>query len=239
MGKKHILMLLCIVTVIFLYGFQTMSKGKSNGDNISQIVEVYDKNGIEVESWGMYTRETLNMGSLQDAVAYIEEKLGTLQWEMNDKKSVALIHHSTHTERIVLATTHAKNEKKIQLMYEVKGDKSDKKEWEALSKVIRKQIDNIFPVYPIIFSCVKGVFGDKIEGVLQKQAQNLLTDFQAESIESLDEGTFVSVSAYTKKWNDALPTKKDKMNLQLGIRQDEKSEKTTITVGTPIITSEY
>jgi TATA-box binding len=235
MGKKHILMLLCVTLIIFLYGFQAMREGESNQDKISQIVEIYDQNGIEVEEWAMYTRETLDLASLKDAIAYIEGKLGSLEWEKNVDKAVTIIQNHAYTERIVVVN----HGQKVQLMYEVKGDKWNKKEWETLSKKIEEQIDDIFPLYPIIFSCVKGVFDDKIEGVLQKQAQRLLSDFQAESIESLNEGTFVSISAYNSKWNDALPTEKKKMNLQLGIRQDEKSEKTTITVGTPIITSEY
>ncbi|GGE85224.1 YwmB family TATA-box binding protein [Priestia taiwanensis] len=238
MGKKHILMLLCVTLIVFLYGFQTMGK-EENSNKISQIVEIYEKNDIEVEEWAMYTREMLDTTSLQDAMTRVEKKLGTLNWQTEGKKVSALVEHNLYRERIVLVSSHHEAEGSIQLMYEAKGNQWDKKGWKALSSEIEGKIDDIFPHYPIIFSCVKGVFDDKIEGVLQKQAQRLLQDFQAESIESLNEGTFVSVSAYNSKWNDALPTEKEKMNLQLGIRQDETSEKTTVTVGTPIITSEY
>ncbi|MGH1026135.1 YwmB family TATA-box binding protein, partial [Bacillus paranthracis] len=46
-----------------------------------------------------------------------------------------------------------------------------------------------------------------------------------------------SVSAYNKKWDDALSTNREKINVQIAIRSTDNKD--TIVVGTPIITSEY
>lgn len=57
---------------------------------------------------------------------------------------------------------------------------------------------------PIIYTCVQGVLNDKIEGVLQNKTNQVLKDLSARAIEQIEERAFVSVSAYNKKWDDAL-----------------------------------
>ena len=64
-----------------------------------------------------------------------------------------------------------------------------------------------------------------------------MEDLSAKPIESLEEIAFVSVSAYTEEWKDALAVNREKMNVQVALRNTDN--KTTVVVGTPIITSEY
>jgi hypothetical protein len=97
--------------------------------------------------------------------------------------------------------------------------------------------NKIFSTKPKIYTCIQGALSDKIEGVLQDKANEVLKDLSARTIEKVEERAFVSVSAYNKKWNDALSTNKEKINVQIAIRST--NNKNTIVVGTPIITSEY
>jgi hypothetical protein len=75
--------------------------------------------------------------------------------------------------------------------------------------------------------------------VLQKKAEMLANEFQAKPVEYLVESNFVSLSAYTDKWEQFIMTSNDKMNVQIAIRSSEMNENHTITVGTPIVTTEY
>lgn len=71
-------------------------------------------------------------------------------------------------------------------------------------------------------------------------AEKWITSLGAETVEALDEGTFVSVSAYNPEWSQVLETNGKKMNVQVALRQEERlGARTTVTIGTPIITTEY
>lgn len=75
---------------------------------------------------------------------------------------------------------------------------------------------------------------------LYSQANELVRAFSGVSVEELKEETFVSLSAYTELWEQAIYTgHQHKMNLQVALRTEGLGSKTTVTIGTPIITSEY
>jgi TATA-box binding len=67
----------------------------------------------------------------------------------------------------------------------------------------------------------------------------LLQAFQAQEIESLKEDSFISTTAYSPLFGETIQTMTDEINLQLGVRKQGLGGKTTIVVGTPIITVEY
>lgn len=82
--------------------------------------------------------------------------------------------------------------------------------------------------------------------VVTKQISNIeyaekwIKALGAKTVEALDEETFVSVSAYNPAWSPVLKTKENKMNVQVALRQEERlGGRTTVTIGTPIITTEY
>lgn len=58
-------------------------------------------------------------------------------------------------------------------------------------------------------------------------------------MESLNEQRFVSISGFTNDWDHSIKTKNGKMNIQISLRSAGMGERTTVTVGTPIITTEY
>lgn len=66
-----------------------------------------------------------------------------------------------------------------------------------------------------------------------------MKEFNATSVEDLIEPNFVSVSAFTNEWKESIKTKKHQMNLQVSLRNAGMGEKLTVTVGTPIVTTEY
>jgi hypothetical protein len=86
---------------------------------------------------------------------------------------------------------------------------------------------------------MKGTVGDKMNEALPKTANHLLSVFNATEIEALKEETFMSVSAKSPLFTGSIENQRDNMNLQIGIRSEGLGAKTTIVVGTPIITIEY
>ena len=125
------------------------------------------------------------------------------------------------------------------IVYDIKGDRWEQALTDSFYKSLNSTIDDIFLENPTIFTCIKGEYNDKMEGVLYNQVDYLLEEFNAVRIESVKEETFVLVSAYTENWKNDIPTLTEKMNIQIALRKSGLDKKTTVVVGTPIITSEY
>ena len=63
--------------------------------------------------------------------------------------------------------------------------------------------------------------------------------FKRKELEKLEETSFISASAYTPLFQESIEGTSGAMNLQVGIREEGLGGKTTLVVGTPIITIEY
>jgi hypothetical protein len=101
---------------------------------------------------------------------------------------------------------------------------------------VKNRLSNIFRGNPTIFSGMKGSISDKMDKAVPTIASDLMEIFDAKEIEALKEDNFMSVSANSPMFSDSIGRD---MNLQIGIRSEGLGGKTTIVVGTPIITIEY
>lgn len=89
----------------------------------------------------------------------------------------------------------------------------------------------------IIFSCMKGYSNDKLVKSLWEKIDGIMKKLNAQKIEAVNEGTFVSLAAYTDHWKETFSSVEKKMNMQLAFRIGD--EKTKWFFGTPIIITEY
>ncbi|WP_227937049.1 YwmB family TATA-box binding protein [Alkalihalobacillus deserti] len=75
---------------------------------------------------------------------------------------------------------------------------------------------------------------------IEKRAQAWIHQLGAETVEALKEESFVSYSAYNPDWTPYIETNGTRMNIQVAIREKQgMGTGTTLTIGTPIITTEY
>ncbi len=226
---------------------------KSTGE-LTKILEVMDKHEIEVTDWTLYTREQLNSwnaeGEYQNEFRLLKEKTPEFTWEpllhdelRGQKKAVAeRTYQDIHVTETLTYIIYPHNEQlHSYLIYEVHGaNKLTDEQIERLDWILQNRLEDLFQNNTKIFTCASGNSSDKLNFGLTEQADALLADFSAQTIESLKEETFISVSAYTNIWNTFLTTNNQNMNLQVAIRGTEGlGGKTTVTIGTPIITTEY
>lgn len=216
---------------------------------ILEIAEVFQKEKINVQEWKLFGRT--NVYKIRDLVAFqkevnrLKQNMGHLTWNVIEEedqwKAVGTYYNDSlkQEETLQLITTHTKTSPSSYLLYEVTGYgwKDD-----AATEIINHFHSNLTSISQEdfeIFSCMIGDFSDKIEDGLQNTTNILLESFSAQVVEEIQEDTFVSISAYTEAWNNVLPTHQGKMNLQIGLRTQGMGDKTTVIVGTPIITVEY
>lgn len=67
----------------------------------------------------------------------------------------------------------------------------------------------------------------------------MMTALNAKETEALKEDDLYSISAYSKQFSQSLPLKEKRMNLQIGLREEQLDANTSFVIGTPIITVEY
>ncbi|MDM5190911.1 YwmB family TATA-box binding protein [Bacillus sp. DX4.1] len=233
--KLQVILIVVVSIVVFLVGYKEI-KPVSDEEKMENMIAALEKNGAQMKRWSWLARETRtisNIHTFQKLLNEVKENANIQNWELEEShdgyKATAYKKFSSYEERIVVTWTKENTKENTFIIFEISGSKWD-------SKIVRK-MDKIFSTKPTIYTCVQGVMNDKIKGVLQNKANEVLKDLSARAIEKIEERAFVSVSAYNKKWNDALSTNREKINVQIAIRSIDNKD--IIVVGTPIITSEY
>nr|WP_086717597.1 YwmB family TATA-box binding protein [Bacillus paranthracis] len=233
--KLKAILIVALSVVLFLVGYREM-KPISDEQKMEGMIASLEKNDAKVEKWSWLARETKtisNMHTFQKLLNDVKEKANIQKWELEQSpdgyKATSYKKFSSYEERVVVTWSKENTKENTFIIFEVSGAKWDPKYIQKTNK--------IFSEKPIIYTCVQGVLNDKIEGVLQNKTNQVLKDLSARAIEQIEERAFVSVSAYNKKWDDALSTNREKINVQIAIRSTDNKD--TIVVGTPIITSEY
>ncbi|HFI2423158.1 YwmB family TATA-box binding protein [Bacillus paranthracis] len=233
--KLKAILIVALSVVLFLVGYREM-KPISDEQKMERMIASLEKNDAKVEKWSWLARETKtisNIHTFQKLLNDVKEKANIQKWELEQSpdgyKATSYKKFSSYEERVVVTWSKENTKENTFIIFEVSGAKWDPKYIQKTNK--------IFSEKPIIYTCVQGVLNDKIEGVLQNKTNQVLKDLSARAIEQIEERAFVSVSAYNKKWDDALSTNREKINVQIAIRSTDNKD--TIVVGTPIITSEY
>ncbi|MBU9710583.1 YwmB family TATA-box binding protein [Evansella tamaricis] len=92
-----------------------------------------------------------------------------------------------------------------------------------------------------IFLRIEGTVTGYDALTVQRMGQKIVESFSADVVEQLQEETFVSLSARTPHWENGIVTNGQQMNLQIALREIENGlgGETTVTIGTPLITTEY
>lgn len=250
MGKR----ITAIIFLILLF-FGAMNATKATADQkqalaLPELVHVMQNEHINIQSWSLYARKTST--SLTTPTQYykkadqLQQRYPSFDWQpvkVNDEHHYELTGVRTLSdmngvkETITLFAYPHKQSYKTYLIYEVQGKSWSNEKWASLSPKIMSQLEEIIHFNGKIFACASGIADDRMELVMSKRAQDILNHFSAGIVEKVKEKTFVSISAYTKKWNNSIKTNGHLMNLQVGIRQ--VNGVTTVTLGTPIITTEY
>ncbi|MDE5055217.1 YwmB family TATA-box binding protein [Niallia taxi] len=240
--KKTILILLCFLLLVTITTKETKAFYEDN--ELSQITKIAVQNNINVDNWTMYIKEPIKqfttMSDLDKSVSTFMKTEKDYTWskkqaekdhfKIEGKKESA----NLELEEKVLIIIYSQNGKyNLSITYDMKGNWNESK-WPAIFNMYKNKIENYSTFYT-----VQGTAN--VEQSLYNEASHLLTDFSGEKVQSLNENNFVSLSAYTKRWENKLPLGDNQyMNLHIAYRvTSESKNKVKVTIGSPIITSEY
>jgi hypothetical protein len=238
-----------IIVIIVQFGkLAPEAKKRQEANDLMTIAARIQGEKIEVSEWSIHAREKLTyMHDQNDAENFIRNlrvKFPKWEWTVTKKElqweaTAVSPDHTPFQEKIKFVATSTNQSIQGYLIYEVNGQAWAGQTERFLTKDLPLRISNIFRVKPTIFSCIKAEIDGKMVSSLSETTTELLKAFEAKEIESITENSFVSVTAASPFFSESLKRERESMNLQFALRTEGMGAKTTLVVGTPIITIEY
>ncbi|WP_161524823.1 YwmB family TATA-box binding protein [Alteribacter lacisalsi] len=248
-----------ILLFAFFTGHQTATMQEKDNQaysplqTIQQINNKMTENKIRTNRWHIYSRsegtETLSRKEMDSFTESYMDELDMFTWSKAGQEHGNKVWegkrtdiHSNVTERMVLTSIRvAKNEYRAYHAYDASMLPISPDGKSAFSLLFDTQQSPEWMKHSEFFVRAEGIgTGDKAAS-LETWGQEIADTFTATVTEHLNEPTFVSLSANTPLWDGGFETDGGPMNLQIALRaaQDGMGGKTTVTIGTPIITAEY
>ena len=169
--------------------------------------------------------------------AEIQLSAGTLQWQFidggNTRKWTAYQTDQNETHRYTLLLYRQKETYQIDLIYQYQyTNRGDLLSSDHMAKMICAT-KGLFSSEYIIFSCIEGHSNDKLIKSVRKKTDQMMKELEAQQVDFVDEGTFVSIAAYTDHWESTFSSAEKKLNMQLAFRIGERETKWFF--GTPLL----
>ncbi|MDQ6595119.1 YwmB family TATA-box binding protein [Bacillus salipaludis] len=248
--KKYIFGILAILSLItVVLGNRNTEAAKNESLDLMKIGSIFQTKNIMPSEWTLYAREHLvDLKSEKDVQVYAEElkrKFPDWDWSTantSQKWEVTAVSPASnhHIETLQIMSSRTNQPIDAYIVYKVSG-----KEWNKATESFfttnqfKNRLSDVFRGKPTVFSCMKGIVGDKMDKALPATVNELLSALNAKKIEALKEETFMSVTAFSPDFSESIGDAKTDLNLQIGVRSEGLGAETTVVVGTPIITIEY
>jgi hypothetical protein len=235
--KKVIMVLLSTIAV----GFIIFNIGNAkNEKDLFIMASILEKEKIDIQKWSLHAREQVETDLREEKLNELMEQYTDWTWtitEGNEKWEAIGIHSKdpSLTETLSLLSSNGFS----YLMYEVSGNEWNSEVKEVVQDRVYPNFNAIFHENVTVFSCLSSELDGNMNESVSASEARLLQAFQAKEMETLKEKNFVSTTSYSPLFSRAIQGETEQMNLQLGIRTQGMGEKTTLVVGTPIITVEY
>lgn len=235
--KKVITVLFSLTAVGFI--FFNIANAKSEND-LFKMASILQKENIDIDKWSLHAREEVKAGQIEERLNQLMKQHPNWNWNIKENQEkweatgVSPLEHGIK-ERISIVTSDGFSF----LIYEVDGNGWNEEIKDLVKNSIIPKTDDIFQENTIIFSCIYSELDGKMYKSVSAYVTKLLQSFQAKEVETLKENNFVSTSAYSPLFSGSIKGQTEEMNLQLGLRNQGLGGKTTLVVGTPIITIEY
>ncbi|MFC0274854.1 YwmB family TATA-box binding protein [Metabacillus herbersteinensis] len=236
--KKHFFTIIIFISIFFLINHFSSVYSMPSFKELEDIKNVAEVSNVEIKKWKVYIKDTKSNISLQrvkNELRDIFNKDVGYSWEKEEDEhhyqATGVIEKGNIIEKVIISVLPSKKGYTITYTYQL---------------MVEGDIDsNVLNQTNILFDFEKNNRFLTVEGVTNGRTSNSLLsgkilDFmEGEKVEELNEKGFLSVSGYTGKWKNQLKlANQNLMNIQIGIRKlNEETSK--VTIGTPIIISEY
>ncbi|WP_316570537.1 YwmB family TATA-box binding protein [Neobacillus sp. YIM B06451] len=229
--------------VLFEHGNRTIVA--DSAPELIKLAAVLEAEDSLLKEWTVYSREIIedsdSPGKLEEYAERLQDKFPGWEWSFSATggkwEAAAESPASGYgREYLQISSTRTPHKANAYIIYRVAGG-----EWNGESAaffangVFKDRMDDIFRGEPPIFSCISGIFDDRMEKALSLKTNRIMKRLNAVETEAIREKDFISISAFSPLFTD---TFENGMNVQIAVRSTG-GKYAAVTVGTPIITIEY
>lgn len=248
---NKLLVQVTVCTLLFVFILNTFEKEAkvTNEFDLNKMNEVVIKHNGKITEWSIFAREELtniDTQQLEEIFSQLMSQFPQFLWTKDINSDRINITGTVSDQSLryvenlqIVANLNEKNIIHGFILYEIKGTKWNKNVQHVIKVKLDDISSNIFHKTTVFFSCLKGEFGDKIDGVIAKKSKEMVNDFKGKIIEKLEEKDFTSLTVQSPYFSYEMQTENGSFNVQIALRENGIDEKTTFVIGTPIITIEY
>ncbi|WP_186576602.1 YwmB family TATA-box binding protein [Aquibacillus kalidii] len=240
--KKIRLILVVSVMITIIFSFTTLTSASSSEPlkEVSDITNLLNEQNLDLENWQVIVKEKVDAKSVDEVKKQIEKSypnhsFQTKQMEEATKYILSTQKKDKINESFILVVPFEKDYA-VEVIYTISGDLWNEKINKRYSRKLEEMTNTIFTQNLTKFSCVQTSPSGNISSVYL--LNNLQKNLNVQTLDNIKEDDFTVLSGTTPLWESAIPTSDGAMNVQMAAREG-LGGKTTITIGTPIITTEY
>lgn len=219
--------------------FFNIANAKTETD-LFKIASILETEKIDIHKWTLHAREQIETGQRDERLNELIGQYPDWTWTVTEENEKwKAIGSTTNSHSITETLSLVSSDGFSYLMYEVKGNGWNNDIKRVVQDFIYPKFNRIFHENVMVFSCLFSELDGNMNEPVSASVARLLQAFQAKEVETLKEKNFVSTSSFSPLFSESIQGETEQMNLQLGLRNQGMGEKTTLVVGTPIITIEY
>ncbi|RDU37516.1 hypothetical protein DRW41_06635 [Neobacillus piezotolerans] len=239
-----------VLSIFAIIGFVVLELGNKtivadSAPELTKLAAVLEAEDSLLKEWTVYSREIIedsnSPGELEKYAARLQDKLPGWEWTFTASgrkwEAAAVSPASGYgREYLQIISTRTPHETNAYIIYKAAGREWNEESAAFLTKGgFNDRLHDIFRGEPPIFSCITGIFDDRMDKALYLKASRIMKRLNAVETEAIKEKDFISISAHSPLFTD---TFEYGMNVQIAVRSTG-GKYATVTVGTPIITIEY
>ncbi|MFP7169861.1 YwmB family TATA-box binding protein [Terribacillus sp. FSL K6-0262] len=234
---KHYLALIVVFIMLIGNGLESQGAGIAEvSEDLDRMYTVLESEGTELLSFEITIREAISQDDLEAYLADLDEA-GPIYEQKTDKASKFIVHtpHKQHSiDEHILLVVPTDKEYQAELIYTISGsDWTDKVHHYVQDKTAAAE-SRFFTQDATKFACLKAGFDDKISGGIL--FQNVMEKLDVQPLTNMQDNVYTTTTGHTTQLK-ASRSLADNMNIQLALH--DGNGQSTVTVGTPIITTEY
>ncbi|SHM61822.1 YwmB family TATA-box binding protein [Gracilibacillus kekensis] len=232
---------LCFFTISSIVAIQLPHQFSTNhseytGSELDDMIEIIDEQQLNLSNWQTTIKETQKINDISS----FKKKLKGYQLNMVENDS-NIKYQSNTQERgginetvLIVRTSSEKNTYKI--IYTISSTDTTT---EVLD-IYKNRVDSItkvlFTENAQIFSCVEAWKSGIIDIVCFIEFVKKSLDMTI--IDEIKDSHFYSWTGFTPEWDESLIQDTEEFNIQIAVREGI-GDRTTVTIGTPILINEY
>lgn len=239
---KYLLIIFSILLIFLSINFIRNSDHKE----LYTIAKVIENNNYKIKEWSIYSRKPI--GEVKNEKEFYKEA-NKIKMEKEDYewtsiedvdhhiKIVGVYENTQYLNRIIITAVKYNESYNLEVANEVKGYQWNPKDINTILAKNDFPSDGASTFYSINGEANMDIIG---EGELAQKAKEVMDDLTAFEVEKLTDDDFVALSGLSTKWENKIALNVNKeMNLQIAMRFHPQDKKINVTVGIPIIITEY